>query len=65
MTTTVSQVRHYSAADTAEEALLRKWCDHAASNGGSFSIEHPDARGVDGYYYAVYTINWPDEKDSQ
>jgi hypothetical protein len=46
-----------SGIDDAQNALLMKWCDIAATNGGSFSI---DTKWV-GNWQRTYTINWPTE----
>lgn len=43
-----------------ERALLRKWCDIAAANGGSFSIDHAYTRSE---WVTTYTINWPSNTD--
>lgn len=56
MTTTVSQIKFGSASEAGNKELLLKWCDDAAANGGSFSIETK----YTGDWYTTYTINWPD-----
>lgn len=54
MTTTVSKVLFGKTHDCE---LLRKWCDEAAIQGGTFSINQEIFAGD---WYCVYTINWPE-----
>lgn len=54
---TVSRVLMGGTATEPERELLRKWADHAAANGGSFSIRQEWAEQQ---WYSTWTINWPD-----
>lgn len=56
MTTTVSRILFGSRSE-AEGVLLREWCNEAARNGGSFSIEDEWRANQ---WYQTYTINWPE-----
>ena len=56
MHSTTSQVLMTGSYAEPEHELLRKWADYAASNGGSFSIEH---KWFSSQWYTFYTINWP------
>jgi len=56
MTTTTSRVLMSGNTADPERELLRKWCDHAASNGGSFSISQS---WTENQWYTTYIINWP------
>lgn len=56
MTTTVSRILYSSAAEAANKEMLLKWCDDAAANGGSFSIETKYTTD----WHTTYTINWPE-----
>ena len=38
--------------------FMHKWCEYAASKGGSFAIEE---RWTESQWYTIYTINWPDD----
>lgn len=40
-----------------ENQLVQRWCELAASNGGSFSLEQAFA---DGQWWTTYTIEWPE-----
>ena len=55
MTTTTSKVVF---SDDATNALLRKWCDEVARQGGTFSITAHHETGMG--WFRVYVINWPD-----
>ena len=54
MTTTISRVLY--SYNESTHALLRKWCEQCASDGGSFSIDNT----FDSSWFTVYTIKWPD-----
>ena len=55
MSTTTSKV--VFSAD-APNALLRKWCELVAANGGSFSITSHYETGL--CWFNIYVINWPE-----
>ncbi|MGH8431455.1 MAG: hypothetical protein ACREUF_13740 [Solimonas sp.] len=40
-----------------ENDLVQRWCELAASNGGTFSIEQESSGG---HWWSTYTIEWPD-----
>jgi hypothetical protein len=44
-----------------ERTLLRRWCEEAAANGGSFSIKQ---EWTESQWFTTYTINWPDGVDA-
>ena len=58
MTTTVSKVMLQVQDAEPERVMLRKWCEWAASNGGSFAVKQDY---TDGKWWTEYTINWPDD----
>ncbi len=55
MTTSISKVL-MSSCNEAEGKFLRRWCEIAASNGGSFSIETIYLTN----WFVKYTITWPE-----
>ena len=57
MTTTTSRVL-MSRSGELEGTMLRKWCNHAAENGKSFTIEQ---KWINGTWFTYYTIEWPGE----
>ena len=54
--TTVSRVLMSGTTCEPERALLRKWAEHAAANGGSFSVRND---WTESQWYTTWTINWP------
>jgi hypothetical protein len=65
MTTTVSEIRVWTSGTTSDQVLLERWCEEAASNGGSFKIEYLGKRAPDNYAIQRYTINWPEDHGSK
>lgn len=57
MTITVSRIL-FGDRNVAERKLIMKWCEEAAENGGSFSI---DEEYRSNQWYQIFTINWPEE----
>ena len=54
--TTVSRVLMSGGTAEPERDLLRKWAEHAAAKGGSFSIRQ---EWTENQWYTTYTIYWP------
>jgi hypothetical protein len=57
LTITVSRIL-FGDRNVAERKLIMKWCEEAAENGGSFSI---DEEYRSNQWYQIFTINWPEE----
>jgi hypothetical protein len=57
MQTTTSRVLMSGYTPEPEREMLRKWADHVAANGGSFSIKH---EWTENNWWTTWVINWPD-----
>lgn len=49
------------ASSNTERALLNKWCNECAEDGGYFSIEN---KVEDKQLFIIYTIDWPEPVQS-
>ena len=54
--TTTSRVLLSGGTAEPERELLRKWADHAAAHGGSFSVRQ---EWSDQQWWSIWVINWP------
>lgn len=53
---TTSRVLMGGNTAEAERVMVRKWAEHAAANGGSFSMRQ---EWTEQQWYTTFTINWP------